>query len=125
MTPPEEAVARIIDPLAFSSRLIDPEVLDKFKSNALEKARHILALPEIVKMQEAQEALAVLFPAEVRCDAHFVDDAADTNLEAVITSLWHSKADPASIRSLWKIAEKLRHARETYAALQPLKKEAE
>jgi len=119
MTPLEEAVERTIREWVWTRRHNGNSEL----IGADQAAKRIALLPEIVKMQEAQEALAVLFPAEVRGDAHFVDDAADTNLEAVITSLWHSKADPASIRSLWKIAEKLRHARETYAALQPLKKE--
>lgn len=47
MTPLEEAVARIIDPYAW--RVEYGIAMD----NSLDKARRILALPEIVKMQEA------------------------------------------------------------------------
>lgn len=70
MTPLEEAVARIIEPRAFQQlpepttpyeRRMHPAAvtwLAKCKQEALENARSILALPEIVKMQEALERCA-------------------------------------------------------------------
>lgn len=62
MTPLEEAVARIVDPEAMASDLdISFDGVSNFsmrRKKAKEKARAILALPEIVKMQEALEAIA-------------------------------------------------------------------
>lgn len=57
MTPLEEAVARIIDPVAWFSKDSGMQPMNwlERRNSAFEKARRILALPEIVKMQEALE----------------------------------------------------------------------
>lgn len=61
MTPLEEAVARIIDPEAFRFPNSDRWEVERHLAHL--KARTILALPEIVKMQEALEQCADRFAA--------------------------------------------------------------
>jgi hypothetical protein len=117
MTPLEEAVARIIEPRAFQQlpepttpyeRRMHPAAvtwLAKCKQEALENARSILALPEIVKMQEALEDIAIY-----GCGMLNQPIAMNGPEEE-----WLRR----------RIREYERRAREAYLALQPLKKEAE
>lgn len=112
MTPLEEAVARIIDPDVFVTDEAAMSVETKWrldvpyrKIRALEKARAILALPEIVKMQEALKPFSAL--AE-----ELIQYARTSGIPI------HSWSKSCS----W---DDLCRAREAYAALQPLKKEAE
>lgn len=94
MTPLEEAVARIIDPYAW--RVEYGIAMD----NSLDKARRILALPEIVN------ALEVL--KQFKLAADYADQ-----FEEKDRALTHAVGYELCAR-----------AREAYAALQPLKKEA-
>ena len=70
MTSRLEEIARIIDPSVFDGSIhtkhgiqFSEATVNLFRSDAMAKARAILALPEIVKMQEALEQCADRFAA--------------------------------------------------------------
>lgn len=100
MTPLEEAVARIVDPSAWTAPNWVYDGLAERRKDSLEKARRILALPEIVKMQEVLEQAIEL------CEV-----AIDWNL------------DEAEIGGVMTATHTLKD--NFHVALQPLKKEAE
>jgi hypothetical protein len=100
MTPLEEAVAREIYHGFLQSR------------EPIDIARHILALPEIVKMQEALEPFAA--------EANSWDESIANDASVEIKAEGDDGCDVAS----FDVGD-LRRAREAYLALQPLKKEAE
>jgi hypothetical protein len=103
MTPLEEAIARINDPEAFRFPNSDRWEVERHLAHL--KARAILALPEIVKMQEALEDIAIY-----GCGMLNQPIAMNGPEEE-----WLRR----------RIREYERRAREAYLALQPLKKEAE
>lgn len=102
MTPLEEAVA-----LEIKRFMKLPQKAVTFENDL---ARRILALPEIVKMQEALEP----FAAEANSWDESIANDASVEIKA--------EGDDGCDVAIFNVGD-LRRAREAYAAIQPLKKE--